>query len=118
MFVMTDGSGRITATSEKREYLPEGAFEFEFPSDFDFSTIGEYIVENGELKYSKSQEAIQEEIEAYKVKISETDYIIAKISEAALIGDDKEALIEQYQDTITQRKEWREKINELEKELC
>lgn len=118
MFVITDETGRITATSEKKEYLPNGAFEFEFPSDFDFSTIGEYIVENGELKYSKSQVAIQAEIDMYKVNLANTDYIVAKISEAALIGDDKEALIEQYQDTIKQRKEWREKINELEKELC
>lgn len=118
MFVMTDETGRITATSEKREYLPEGAFEFEFPSDFDFSTIGEHIVENGELKYSKSIGAIQAEIDAYKVNLYDTDYIVAKISEAMVLGEDYEALIERYQDTIKQRKEWREKINDLEKEIC
>lgn len=117
MYISVDETGRITSAAEKPEYLID-PIEFEFPSDFDFSTIGEYIVENGVLKYSKSQGAIQAEIDYCKVNLYETDYIIAKISEAMALGEDYEPLIEQYQDTIELRKEWREKINELEKELC
>lgn len=47
------------------------------------------------------------EIVELKAKLTETDYIAAKIAEGA-------ATAEEYKDEIAQRQEWRERINELE----
>lgn len=114
MYVLTDENGRITATAEKKEYLSSDAFEFEFPTDFDFSTIGEYIVENGELKQSRSQESIKEEIGNYQAKLNTTDWVVIKINEAMIKGDDSSALSIKYADIIEERDIYRSKINELE----
>lgn len=114
MYVLTDENGRITATAEKKEYLSPDAFEFEFPSDFDFSTIGEYIVENGKLKESRSNDSIQAEIENLKAELANTDWIISKINELNLQGQDISPLLSQYADIIEKRNDWRSKINELE----
>lgn len=47
------------------------------------------------------------EIAELKAKLTETDYIAAKIAEGA-------ATVEDYADEIRQRAEWRARINELE----
>lgn len=65
MFASTDSTGRILATSEYAEYMPEGAFEFEFPEGFDFSTQSEYRIEGGELIHDPLPPT-DEEIEAQK----------------------------------------------------
>lgn len=114
MYVLTDENGRITATAEKKEYLSSDAFEFEFPNDFDFSTIGEYIVENGKLKESRSNDSIQAEIENLKAELANTDWIISKINEYSLQGQDISSLLSKYADIIEKRNDWRSKINELE----
>lgn len=113
MFISTDETGRITATSEKPEYLIDPV-EFEFPEDFDFSTIGEYVVENGKLKYSRSQQSIKEEIGEYQEKLNATDWVVIKINEATIKGEDSSALTMKYADIIEERDEYRSKINELE----
>lgn len=49
--------------------------------------------------------------------LNDTDFIVAKINEAATINDDPEevaALKEKYADQIAKRKEYRKLINELE----
>lgn len=113
MFISTDENGRITATSERAEFLIN-PIEFEFPADFDFSTIGEYIVENGELVYSRSKQSIMDEIDAEQVKLSSTDWVITKILEEQILGGDISALTMKYADIIEERNKSRTKINELE----
>ena len=49
-------------------------------------------------------------IEELKQKLADTDYVIIKIAEGS-------ATKEEYSDVIKERKEWREKINALEKEI-
>ena len=49
----------------------------------------------------------QREIAWLKDKLSETDYIAAKIAEGA-------ATAEEYKDVIAKRQQWRRRINELE----
>lgn len=114
MFVLTDKNGRITATSERKEYLSDEAFEFDFPSDFDFGTIGEWIIKNGELVESRSSDSIQCEIDNLKADLASTDWVISKINEASLTGEDTQELLAKYADIIKVRRGQREKINELE----
>lgn len=113
MFISTDENGRITATSERAEFLIN-PIEFEFPPDFDLSTIGEYIVENGELVYSRSKQSIMDEIDAEQVKLSSTDWVITKILEEQILGGNISALTMKYADIIEERNKSRIKINELE----
>lgn len=49
----------------------------------------------------------QREIAELKVKLAQTDYIAAKIAEDS-------ATVEEYSEEIRKRREWRERINELE----
>lgn len=111
MYVLTDETGRITATAEKKEYLLSDAFEYEFPEDFNFAEIGEYVIKNGELERVESHEARQERIANLKANLAETDYVVIKIAEAKLEGRE---LDKDYSGTISARKKWREEINELE----
>ncbi len=55
-------------------------------------------------------EAAATEIAELKRKLSDTDYAIIKIAEGA-------ATAEEYADIIAQRETWRNRINELEKEI-
>lgn len=114
MFVKTDENGRITATSEKIEYLGEGAFALDFPEGFDFSTIGDYVVENGELVNEPAPVPAWAQIEELKTKLSQTDYIATKAADALVRGEGLEEIQAKYGDIIEARENWREKINELE----
>lgn len=51
-----------------------------------------------------------------KRKLSETDYIVLKIAEAQAYGDEETvtALKTTYSSELTERKAWREQINELQ----
>ena len=57
------------------------------------------------------------QIEAYKQKLSETDYVVTKIAEAQAIGDDVGELINQYSEVIANRRLIRTIINDLEAKL-
>lgn len=49
MYVQTDGSGRIFATTGHEEYAGDAYFELDFPEGFDFSRQDEWRVVDGEL---------------------------------------------------------------------
>ena len=57
------------------------------------------------------------QIEAYKQKLSATDYVVTKIAEAQAIGDDIGELINQYSEVIANRRLIRTIINDLEAKL-
>ena len=60
---------------------------------------------------AKPQELInQEEISSLKSKLAASDYAVIKIAEGA-------ATPEEYADLISQRQQWRARINELEASL-
>ncbi len=63
------------------------------------------------------QNIINSEIDYLKMLLNRTDYIIPKIQEASLLGEDVEALKTQYAEQLTQRQEARARINELEAQL-
>lgn len=48
-----------------------------------------------------------------KQNLSDTDYVILKISEAET-DEEKQAIRTEYADVIAQRKQWRARINELQ----
>ena len=68
-------------------------------------------------KNETSEGYLLSQIEAYKQKLSETDYIVTKIAEAQTIGDDIGELINQYSEVIANRRLIRTIINDLEAKL-
>lgn len=120
MFVQTDNEGRILATSENGSTIPN-SFEFEFPADFDFSKQFDYIIKDGVLSHFESAEAVSEKLEVLKMQLKETDWVAAKMNDALMncatvsdilgVASDFQS---KYGGIIEQRKEWRNKINELQ----
>ena len=68
-------------------------------------------------KNETSEGYLLSQIEAYKQKLSETDYVVTKIAEAQAIGDDVGELINQYSEVIGNRRLIRTIINDLEAKL-
>ena len=68
-------------------------------------------------KNETSEGYLLSQIEAYKQKLSATDYVVTKIAEAQAIGDDIGELINQYSDVIANRRLIRTIINDLEAKL-
>ena len=74
----------------------------------------EYYVDE---ELEKAKQEILYQIELYKQELSNTDYIVTKIAEAQVLGEDTTELLNQYSETIANRKLIRIKINELEEKL-
>lgn len=68
-------------------------------------------------KNETSEGYLLSQIEAYKQKLSETDYIVTKIAESQAIGEDVGELINQYSEVIANRRLIRSLINDLEAKL-
>ena len=68
-------------------------------------------------KNETSEGYLLSQIELYKQKLSETDYVVTKIAEAQAIGDDVGELINQYSEVIANRRLIRSIINNLEAKL-
>lgn len=97
----------------------------EFNNYFDklnnFYDVAVEVVE-GKVKFTYTKNETSEgyllsQIEAYKQKLSATDYIVTKIAESQAIGEDIGELINQYSEVIANRRLIRTKINELEAKL-
>lgn len=74
----------------------------------------EYYVDE---ELEKEKQEILYQIELYKQELLATDYVITKIAEAQALGEDTTELLNQYSETIANRKLIREKINELEEKI-
>ena len=68
-------------------------------------------------KNETSEGYLLSQIEAYKQKLSATDYVITKIAESQAIGEDIGELINQYSEVIANRRLIRTIINDLEAKL-
>ena len=97
----------------------------EFNNYFDklnnFYDVAVEVIE-GKVKFTYTKNETSEgyllsQIEAYKQKLSETDYVVTKIAEAQAIGDDVGELINQYSEVIANRRLIRTIINDLEAKL-
>lgn len=80
----------------------------------DTSVKEQYYVDEEKLK---AEQEILSQIEGYKQELFLTDYVVTKIAEAQALGEDITELLNQYSETIANRKLIREKINELEEQL-
>lgn len=87
---------------------------------YDFE-VRQYIagLEDGDIApfvpYVESQEELDaKELAQAKTYLSDTDWVITKISEAEILGEDVSALKTQYQNVINERRAKRTRINELE----
>ena len=74
----------------------------------------EYYVDE---ELEKAKQEILNQIELCKQELLATDYVITKIAEAQALGEDTTELLNQYSETIANRKLIREKINELEEKI-
>ena len=97
----------------------------EFNNYFDklnnFYDVAVEVIE-GKVKFTYTKNETSEgyllsQIEAYKQKLSATDYVITKIAEAQAIGDDIGELLNQYSEVIANRRLIRSLINDLEAKL-
>ena len=68
-------------------------------------------------KNETSEGYLLNQIELYKQKLSETDYVVTKIAESQAIGEDVGELINQYSEVIANRRLIRSIINDLEAKL-
>ena len=77
-------------------------------------------VADEELQASEEYKSFQKEIEITNLKnyLSETDYIIAKLNEAKIEDENEFRILKiKYADELQKRKETRERIKELEKQI-
>lgn len=77
-------------------------------------------VADEELQASEEYKSFQKEIEITDLKnyLSETDYIIAKLNEAKIEDENEFRILKiKYADELQKRKETRERIKELEKQI-
>ena len=80
----------------------------------DIQCKSQYYVDE---ELEKAKQEILFKIDFCKQELSNTDYIVAKIAEAQALGEDTSQLITKYSDMLVYRKNLRNQINELEKEL-
>ena len=112
------------------EYTPRDNQDYEiteeeFNNYFDklnnFYDVAVEVIE-GKVNFTYTKNETSEgyllsQIEAYKQKLSETDYVVTKIAESQAIGDDVGVLINQYSEVIANRRLIRTIINDLEAKL-
>ena len=80
----------------------------------DIQCKSQYYVDE---ELEKAKQEILYQIELCKQELSNTDYMVAKIAEAQALGEDTSQLITKYSDMLVYRKNLRNQITELEKEL-
>ena len=97
-------------------YLPKPLMNFEHGL-YNYAYIGGQIVEKDlteEIAEAEARREAEEEISRLKAYLSETDYVVTKMSEAMLYGEDVTSLQNEYGNVISARAEARRRINELE----
>lgn len=104
MYVMTDESGRIIASTEFEEYTTADYTEIDVPDDFDASKIGDYIVSNGELVYSPRDTTDEDaRIERENARAAQMGAAISLLISTANLTDAQALTVSAFYD------EWRAK---------
>ena len=107
---------------ENQDYeITEEEFNNYFDKLNNFYDVAVEVIE-GKVKFTYTKNETSEgyllsQIEAYKQKLSATDYIVTKIAESQAIGDDIGELLNQYSEVIANRRLIRTIINDLEAKL-
>ena len=115
-----------TNDTELKEAFMEDNFEIKFGYTKVKEEDGKLILYNDiqvksqyyvDEELEKAKQEILYQIELYKQELFATDYIITKIAEAQALGEDTTELLNKYSEIISNRKNIRIKINELEEKL-
>ena len=129
VYVNFDEENFINIFSYNDDSLTEAYMEDDFKPSFGFTKVrkdsdGKYYLYNSEItkelyiqKDTSYEDKLMNEIDDYKHKLTETDYVVVKIAESQAFGEDTSSLLEEYSEVLTNRKEYRKKINELQEEL-
>ena len=130
IYVNYDSDFYVNQYSNNDTELKEAFMEDNFEIKFGYTKVKE---EDGKLilynttqiksqyyvdeELEKAKQEILNQIELYKQELLATDYIVTKIAEVQALGEDTTELLNQYSETIANRKLIREKINELEEKI-
>ena len=128
IYINFDEDGFVNIFSENDIMLTEAYMEDDFEFSFGYTKVKEengtyylYNTETPKEQYISKDNSYQNKlivsIEEYKCKLSETDYIVVKIAEAQVLGEDVAPLLAEYSEEIQNRKIYRQRINELQEEL-
>ena len=128
VYINFDEENFITSFSENDTVLTEAYMEDDFEFSFGYTKVKEengtyylYNVDTPKEQYLSKDNSYEDElslsIDDYKYKLSETDYIVVKIAEAQVLGEDVDSLLTEYSEEIKNRKIYRQRINELQEEL-
>lgn len=123
-FVQTDDTGRILASSEDGNSIPN-SIEFDFPDDFDFSKQDDYkIVDNGSeeryLQLDVGKNTLESELNEPQSYLYGTDYITSKFVERFAQCTNMEEMLKTFQwfnksysKILDKRQQCRDDINDL-----
>ena len=130
VYVNYDSDFYVNQYSTNDTELKEAFMEDDFEIKFGYTKVkeedGKLILYNStkvkeqyyvDEELEKAKQEILYQIDFCKQELSNTDYIVAKIAEAQALGEDTSQLITKYSDMFVYRKNLRNQINELEKEL-
>ena len=128
VYVNFDEENFITAFSDNDTTLTEVYMEDDFEFSFGYTKVkkenGTYYLYNVDIpkeqylsKDNSYKYELMASIDEYKCKLNETDYIVVKIAESQALGEDTTQLLEKYAEELSNRKIYRQKINELEQLL-
>ena len=130
VYVNYDSDFYVNQYSTNDTELKEAFMEDDFEIKFGYTKVkeedGKLILYNStkvkeqyyvDEELEKAKQEILYQIDFCKQELSNTDYMVAKISEAQALGEDTSQLITKYSDMLVYRKNLRNQITELEKEL-
>ena len=130
IYVNYDNDFYVNQYSTNDTELKEAFIEDDFEIKFGYTKVKEedgklvlYNSTNLKKQYyvdeelEKAKQEILYKIDFCKQELSNTDYMVAKIAEAQALGEDTSQLITKYSDMLVYRKNLRNQITELEKEL-
>ena len=130
IYVNYDNDFYVNQYSTNDTELKEAFIEDDFEIKFGYTKVkeedGKLILYNStkvkeqyyvDEELEKAKQEILYQIDFCKQELSNTDYMVAKIAEAQALGEDTSQLITKYSDILVYRKNLRNQINELEKEL-
>ena len=130
IYVNYDTDFYVNQYSNNDTELKEALMEDDFDIKFGYTKVkeedGKLILYNStnvkeqyyvDEEFEKAKQEILYKIDFCKQELSNTDYMVAKIAEAQALGEDTSQLITKYSDMLVYRKNLRNQITELEKEL-
>ena len=130
IYVNYDNDFYVNQYSTNDTELKEAFMEDDFVIKFGYTKVkeedGKIILYNStqvksqyyvDEELEKAKQEILYKIDFFKQELSNTDYMVAKIAEAQALGEDTSQLITKYGDMLVYRKNLRNQINDLEKEL-